>query len=376
MVKTYTGARLVTGGQILSGYDVVTENGMITDVCPHMQNAENARNLDGLYLAPGFIDLHVHGAGGYEFIDGTEEAFLRACEIHAKRGTRALFPTISATDTDTMVRALETAGRIMKEASLLIPGIHLEGPYLAPEMCGGQDAVCIRKPDEKEYLPILERFAPIIARWSYAPEHDDGSFLNALKRFGVVLAIAHSAAEYSHILPAYENGCKLVTHLYSCTSTVTRHGGFRHLGVIESAYLLDDMDVEAIADGCHIPPELMRMIVKIKTPKHTALITDAIRYAGMENAENLQGGTARIPYVVEDGVAKLSDRSAFAGSIATTEQLLKRTCSAGIPLADVVTMLTETPARIMHLTDMGLLAPGKRVLLTAFDENLNVVSID
>ena len=372
MIRTISGARVVTDGRILSNVDVRVEDGRILDVLPRSARAENRVMLDGLYLAPGFIDLHVHGGDGYEFIDATEEAFSKACAVHAKGGTRVIYPTISAADAETTWRALETAERALGSLDAEAPGVHLEGPYLSPEMRGAQDAVYIRRPDPAEYLPILERFAPIIARWSYAPETDDGLFLQALNRYSVKAAAAHTAAEYAHILPAYENGCRLVTHLYSGTSTVTRHGGFRRLGVIESAYLLDGMDVEAIADGCHIPAELMRLIVKIKTPAHTALITDAIRYAGMKDIENACGGTERIPYIIEDGVAKLADRSAFAGSIATTEQLLKRTVQAGVSLADTVRMMTETPARIMGLTRKGRVAPGYDACFTVFDESLNV----
>ena len=373
MKRFLTGARIVTGGKIIDGMDIEVENGTVLGIVPHVPFRADALDLCGMYIAPGFIDMHVHGGDGFEFIDGTEEAFRRACALHAGKGTRVLFPTISAAPAEVMYRALETAERVMKDLPAEIPGIHLEGPYLSADMCGAQDTSVIRRPDPKEYLPLLERFAPIISRWSYAPEKDeDGAFLKALNRYGVVPAIANSAAEYAQILPAYENGLRLVTHLYSATSTVTRHGGFRHLGVIESAFLLDEMDVEAIADGCHLPAELMRMIVKIKGADHVALITDAIRHAGMTNIDHVSGGTERIPYIIEDGVAKLADRSAFAGSIATTEQLLKRTAAAGIPLTDTVRMMTETPARIMKLPRKGRIAPGCDASFTVFDENLNV----
>lgn len=374
MTELLTGARVITDGRVLEGMDIRVENGLITEVAPH-RAFETGKDLGGLTLAPGFIDLHVHGGGGYEFIDGTEEAFRAASCVHFAGGTRVMYPTISATDGDTMIRALETAEKVMRDLPVTVPGIHLEGPYLAPSMCGAQDTVLIRKPDPKEYLPILERFAPVIARWDYAPEQDDGTFLKALNDYRVLPAIAHSAAEYEHILPAYEGGCRLVTHLYSCTSTVTRHGGFRRLGVIESAFLLDGMDAEVIADGCHVPAELMRMIVKIKSPARIALITDAIRCAGQKSASGLVSGTERVPYIIEDGVAKLSDRSAFAGSIATTEQLLKRTVQAGIPVETVVRMLTQTPARIMGLADFGGISAGKKAVFTAFDEKYDIVNI-
>ena len=171
---------------------------------------------------------------------------------------------------------------------------------------------------------------------------------------------------------AYENGCRLVTHLYSCTSTITRHGGFRRLGVIESTYLLDGMYAEAIADGCHLPADLLKLIIKLKGADRVCLITDAIRFGGVNATAPLLGGTQSMPYIIEDGVAKLADRSAFAGSIATTEDLLQRSVKAGIALADVVKMMTQTPAEAIGLSSKGRIVPGYDAQFTVFDSDLNI----
>ena len=163
-----------------------------------------------------------------------------------------------------------------------------------------------------------------------------------------------------------------MTHLYSCTSTLVRKGGFRKLGVIESAYLLDGMYAEAICDGCHLPPELMRLILKGIGPDRTALITDAIRFAGSAQT-GLVGGSGSVSYFIEDGVAKLADRSAFAGSIATTGRILQVTRDMGIPLEDAVKMLTAVPAKIMGLRTLGRIAPGYEAVFTAFDRDLRIL---
>lgn len=373
---TITGAKIISDGQILTGYDVICHNGYIDSVEKHAAHVSNEVALDGMYLAPGFIDLHCHGGGGYEFIDCTDEAFRKIADVHYAHGTRVLYPTLSASDTETTVRFLEKARKLRNEFKLITPGVHLEGPYFSPAMCGAQDTTYIKAPDSSEYLPILQNYADVISRWSYAPERDDGSFQRALNRFGVVGSMGHTAAEYTDVERALGYGCSLITHLYSCTSTITRHGGFRHLGVIECAYLFDELYAEAIGDGCHIPPELMRLIVKGKGPEHICLITDAIRFACMDSAESLEGGTERIPYVIEDGVAKLADRSAFAGSIASTDTILKRTVAAGISLEDTVTMLTSTPAKAIGLEKFGHIKPGYRAVFTAFDERLNVFTCD
>ncbi len=370
----YQNADVVTDGAVLGLRDVVCENGRILENCPAgTGRGDEIRDLCGAYLAPGFIDLHCHGAGGYEFIDGTPEAVIGAAAVHAAHGTRVLFPTISACSFDTAWRALETLEAARNDCGLRIPGVHLEGPYLSPEMSGAQEPGCITAPVEEDYTRLWNRFGSLIARWTYAPERDeDGRFLKFLRTHGIVPSMGHSAAEYDCVLRAFEGGCCLVTHFYSCTSTVIRRGGFRKLGIIESAWLLDELYVEAIADGCHLPPELLRLILKIKGTDHVALITDAIRYAGTESTGAV-GGSGSVAYVIEDGVAKLADRSAFAGSIATTGRILRVTCDAGISLGDAVKMLTRVPAEIMGLSSLGRIAPGYDAVFTAFDKNLKIL---
>ncbi len=370
MEKYITNCKIVSGGKVTEDSGIVIENDKIvdiTDVCP--EGCEVV-DLGGDYITAGFIDLHCHGGGGHEFIDGTDEAVLNACKIHADGGTRVMYPTISATDYDTMYKALEVIERVRESAPLYIAGVHLEGPYLNPEMCGAQDDSIIRYPDKDEYTKLCERFSHLIARWDYAPERDpDNKFLDYLTKNNIVPSSAHTAAKYDDMQRAYEGGNRLVTHLYSCTSTVTREGGFRKLGVIESAFLNDKIFAEVIGDGAHIPKELMQMIFKIKGANRLCLITDAIRFAGCEGANEYNG---KIPYVIEDGVAKLADRTAFAGSIATMQNILKKTVEAGISLADTVTMLTHTPATVMGLDSFGQIKAGYRAVFTVFDKDLNI----
>ena len=370
-MKTYVkNARIITGGEIVDGFGVVVENGKIVSIGSECPDDCLVVNLDGKYLAPGLIELHCHGGNGYEFIDGTEEAVRGSCELHAAHGTKVIYPTISATDYDTMYRALEVIERIKDDMPLSIPGVHLEGPYFSPEMCGAQNGDIIRMPDEVEYNKLYDRFGSLIKRWDYAPEKDkDRKFLAFLNDRGIVPATAHSAAQYNDVVSAFEGGNRLVTHLYSCTSTVVRESGFIKLGIIESTFLLDGMYAEVISDGCHLPPELMRMIYKIKGADRLCLISDAIRHAGCDVEDGTLTSDGEI---IEDGVAKLADRSAFAGSIVTSDALIKRTVSAGIPLESVIKMMTETPAKVMGLVSKGKIAIGFDADFTVLDENLNV----
>ena len=172
---------------------------------------------------------------------------------------------------------------------------------------------------------------------------------------------------------AAKRGCRLVTHLYSCTSTIKREQGFRIAGVVEATYLTDEISAELIADGCHLPHELLRLAYKLKGPDKLAFVTDGMRAAGMNVEGEFEIGG--VPCIVEDNVAKLLDRSAFAGSIATTDRLVKTGVETGIPLTDTLKMMTETPARIMGLEKKGKIEVGYDADLVIFDKNIDIKTV-
>ena len=193
---------------------------------------------------------------------------------------------------------------------------------------------------------------------------------------GILAAIAHTDAIYEEVLEAYHHGgFTLATHFYSAMSGVTRRNAFRFAGVIESAYLLDDMDVEIIADGVHLPAPLLKLIYKIKGPDRIALITDAMRAADMPEGESVLGSFKNgLKVIVEDGVAKLPDRTSFAGSVATADRLVRtRLIMAEVPLVETIQMITETPARIMKVSDRkGSLTKGKDADVVIFNDQIEV----
>jgi len=210
----------------------------------------------------------------------------------------------------------------------------------------------------------------VMKRWSYAPEYDEGAvFCKYLTDHGVIASVGHSDAIYDDVKLAMENGLNLVTHLYSCTSTITRDHGFRRLGIIETAYLEDDLYVEIICDGKHLPPELIRMILKCKGTDKVALITDSMEIAGTDAKIRSLSGRQ---FIVEDGVCKLMDRSAFAGSIATADVLIRtlvKDCDVPVPTA--VKMLTKVPAEILQV-NKGELKAGRDADVVVFDDNINI----
>ena len=186
-------------------------------------------------------------------------------------------------------------------------------------------------------------------------------------------AVGHSDANYEQVKKAYEWGFSLITHLYSCCSSIKRDKGYRILGVIEAAYLIEDMDVEIICDGHHLPEGLIQMVYKFKGPDKTAIITDCLGFAGI-NAPN--GTLLREDIMIEDGVAKLTDRSAFGGSIATFDMLIRTSLKAGLPLVDIIKMSSITPARIMGIDKQtGSLDKGKEADVIVFDEDINMHAV-
>lgn len=366
--------RILVGDGMLDGF-VYIENGKIADVSAADRPANETRDFTGRILAPGFIDLHTHGGGGHAFMDSSAEEVLAGCAHHLRHGTTTILPTVSAGPIANMRRALADidAARRSGRAANRIHGAHLEGPYLSAAQCGAQCPDFITPPQPTDYEALIADYGESIARWTYAPEADaDGSFCRCLRAHGILASAGHTDAIYPDMQRAMENGCSLVTHLYSCTSTVTRDHGFRRLGVIETAFLCDDLDVEIIADGKHLPPELIRMIVKIKGSEHVALVTDSLAIAGTDITEGIMSGT---PFLVEDGVCKLRDRSAFAGSVATADRLVATLVHAcGIPLPTAVQMMTETPARILGV-ERGRIVPGLDADLVVFDDSIAVSAV-
>ena len=370
MITRIKSERIILADRIIGGY-VYFEDGVITAVTSNELAYDSEYDAGSSYVSPGFIDIHTHGAGGYDFTESTE-AVINACNFHLMHGTTSIAPTISAAPMDAMTRAVEYVreARRSPECKPYIIGAHMEGPYLSAEQCGAQRPDFITPPSKEEYTALVEKYGDAIARITYAPENDkDGEFARFMTSHGIVVSAGHTNAIGDEMKVAADNGCKLITHLYSCTSTVTRDKGFRRLGVIESAYLDDDMYVEIIADGRHLPPDLIKLILKIKGTDRVALITDSLAPAGTD-AKTCKGISGE--YIILDGVARLPDLSAFAGSIATADRLIRvMTGEADVPLCDAVKMLTEIPARIMGL-NKGKLAVGYDADIIVFDEGINI----
>ncbi|PRD57448.1 N-acetylglucosamine-6-phosphate deacetylase [Sphingobacterium gobiense] len=363
---------------------VLVENGKIKAIIPtnelsYLDKYEGYTLIDvnQQYLSPGFIDIHIHGGGGYDFMDGTEESFTQIAKTHCRFGTTSLVPTTLTTTTERLEETLQSYESVKKYANdgADLLGIHLEGPYFAMSQRGAQDPRYIRNPDPKEYKSLIDRYKSIV-RWSAAPELEGAlAFGEYLVANNIIAAIAHTDAVYEDVEKAYQVGYKLMTHFYSAMSGVTRRHAFRYAGVVEAGYLIDDFDVELIADGVHLPNPLLELIYKIKGPERMVLITDAMRAAGTNDTLSILGSRDDgMEVLVEDGVAKLKDRTAFAGSVATTDRLVRTMLKLEtIPLTEIIRMISLNPARVMKVEEeKGSIAVGKDADLVVFDANIQV----
>jgi N-acetylglucosamine-6-phosphate deacetylase len=373
-------ARIILPDKIIQDGSVLIEDNIIKHVKSGTIDVEDCIKIDSNnnYLSPGFIDIHTHGAGGYDFMDGTEEAFLKIAQKHAEYGTTSLLPTTLACDMDELFTFFDEykKAKCHNKMGADLVGIHLEGPYFALSQKGAQDAKYIKAPDQKEYEKILSKCDDIL-RWSSAPELEGTErFAKTLRDNNILPAIAHTDAVYEQIIKAYDMGFTHVTHLYSGMNGVIRKNAYRTVGAVQSAYLIDNMTVEIIADNVHLPGSLLQLVHKIKGPDKTALITDSMRGAGMPNGKSIIGSIHNgQEVIIEDGVAKMPDRSCFAGSVATTDRLVRTMINhAGVSLIDSVKMMTTTPAKIMSLSNRkGEIKEGMDADIVLFDENIKIL---
>ncbi len=359
----------------LKGGSVIIDDNKIIEVSNCDLPVIGAKMVDakGMYVTPGGVEIHCHGGGGRDFMEGSEEAFQVAVDAHMQHGTTSIFPTLSSSTIPMIREACATADKMMKDPNSPVLGIHLEGPYFNPKMAGGQLPENIILPDPNDYIPILEE-TNAIKRWDAAPELPGAiAFGKYISKKGILASIAHTNAEYDDVSAAWDAGYSHATHFYNAMPGFHKKQEYKYEGTVESIYLIDDMTVEAIADGIHVPTTILKLIYKLKGVEKTALITDALAVAASDSK------TAFDPRVIiEDGVCKLADHSALAGSIATMDRLIRTMTSpeVNVPLFDVIRMIAETPSKIMNVYDRkGSLEKGKDADILLINNNYDVCGV-
>lgn len=385
MRKLFVNASLVTAGRMLQDSFVAVQDGYILAVstgdAPERFHSWEIIDINGAYLCPGFIDSHCHGGGGHDFMDGSVEAILGAARAHMRHGTTTIAPTtLSCPDSElfAFLENYKAAAQVTENMPHFL-GAHLEGPHFSPAQAGAQPPEYLKPPSVKFAREVLARGEGAIVRWSIAPELDGALETgDYLREMGVLPSIAHTDAMYDDIAAAAQHGYTHMTHFYSGMSQMKRVNAFRVLGAVECGYLMDEMRIELIADGMHLPPELLRLILKLKPHDKITLVTDSMRGAGMPDGPSVLGSLkGGLPVILEGGIAKLPDRSAFAGSMATSDRLVRVMVEkAGLTLPEAVELITGNAAKLYGIYDRaGDIAPGKQADMVVLDNTLHAAQV-
>lgn len=346
-----TNARCIFPDGVRSGLEVVVREGKIAEV-----RAETGRtgseviDLKENFLAPGFVDLHIHGALGRDTMEGKAEAFRVICDYHATGGTTSLLLTTTTAQVKTIEHVLE---RIAAASALpQVAGAHVEGPFISKAKAGAQRATLIRQPTKKAYTPLLKH-ADVIKRMTLAPEGRGAiELIDELRAHGISVSGGHSDAWEEQAKKAFEHGMRSVTHTFNCMSFSRRRGGNRVAGLLEYALSESEIVCELIADGHHVSPTLMKMLYHAKGARGICLVTDATAGAGLPEGSKFELYGRKC--IVQGGVCLLADGSALAGSASRMIDLVRTmVMKVNVPLHEAVAMATDTPAHAVGLPGKG-----------------------
>ncbi len=374
--EALVGPRVVLEDAVLEDHAVLVRDGRIEAIVPEPQLPRDAvrRSLGDGILTPGLIDIHTHGAGGHSFNEGTEAASRSALSALLAAGVTTVLPTVATAPLEDIEQAVRAVASVQGEPGLpRVPGAHLEGPYFARAQCGAQDPDNLRTPDDGSVDRLLEQ-ASAIRMISYAPELPGAVDLTRrLVDADIVPAAGHSDGRDEDLLACQEAGLRHVIHIFSGQSSTVRRGPWRQPGLLEATLTSDDLTVEMIADGKHLPPTLLRLAHRCLRGR-LCLVSDSTPGAGLPDGEHYWMG--RREYVVTDGVGMTLDRTSFGGSTTLLPDMIPIALQAlGIMLPEAVAMASAVPARAAGLDDVGRIAPGCHADLALFTEDLTLKAV-
>ena len=372
--KVMTPQGVIENGSILMEGAKIKAVGKADDI--NLAGKGSIIDAGGKWVLPGFIDIHCHGGMGCDTMDGTVSDIETIAKYHAGGGTTAFLPTTASSSPDVILRALKAVSEAKSKGvdGAAIIGAHLEGPFFAYAKRGCHLPIYVRNPRPAEYNRMME-YADDIASMTLSPEIDGAEgLIKTLVENDIMASIGHSDATYSQILKAIEWGARHVTHMYCAMSTIVKAGPARIIGVVETTLLLDELTTEVIADGKHLPPELVRMVLKAKGIDKVCATTDAMRGAGMPAGVYTFGPKDGQEAVVQDGMAVMPDRTGYASSVVRMNDLIKVLIGpVGLSLTDAVKMASMTPAKIIGVDDrMGSLEAGKDANVVIADDKIDV----
>ncbi len=384
MRRTFlTSASLVLADRVVGGQTLVIEDGRIVEIVsgPRSVSPDEVRvDLAGCVIAPGFVDVHVHGAAGADVMDGPG-AVAAVARVLPRWGVTAFCPTSIACPPQALQAFLNDVGQVRATpeapASRVLPA-HLESNFINPDFRGAQPASCLRVPSatsasahgefsSADVLAVVDRHRPDVGVVTLAPEIDGGLALTrSLTAAGVAVSLGHSGASFEEGEAAIAAGARRGTHLFNRMRPMTH----RDPGLAVAVLAADDVAAELICDGHHVHPAVMRIAVAAKQPSRVLAITDGTAGSGLaKGARAVLGGQA---ITVED-VARLDDGT-IAGSVATMDRVFRCLVECGFDLVQASHMTSTTPARELGLVGYGVIAAGSVADLVVLDAQLHVVS--
>lgn len=354
--------RILTPGAVLHGHELVVAEGRIRAL--RRPGADGGALLDaqGLWVAPGLIDLHVHGALGCDVMDATPASLTTMARHFARRGITSWLPTTMSASPAAIAAALANVAACPQPADgAQHLGLHIEGPYLNPAWRGAQAADALRLPDPQEYGPWLR--SGVVRLITLAPELPGADrLIDAGRRQGVEFAIGHSGADYETVLAAAARGLRQATHV--CNGMAGLH--HRRPGTLGAVLDEDRILAQLIGDGLHVHPAVMRLLLRAKGQERVLLISDAMRATGLGDGEFESGGQT---VTVRAGEARTPD-GALAGSTLTLDEMLRRVMQhCGLALPQALPLASTVPAAALGLTGRkGVLQPGADADLILLDD--------
>lgn len=384
----FTNATIILEDRILADAQVEVHNGRIRAVgqSSGATSVHGTRliNIHGDYLAPGFIDLHVHGGAGHDFMDGTPEAFRAVCKAHARHGTTSLLPTTTVARHDQHLAFLKCCRQVKRAGTggARILGAHFYGPYFAREARGCHPEGSVRDPESKEYAQYLD-FADCLTRATVAPELPGAeAFVRECRTRGIGCNAGHSHATFTQMEEGIRWGITHVDHLFCAMSDRARLRQEQTYpmrgGVMEATLFFDELTTEVIADGKHLTRDLLLLAYKIKGPERLALVTDCSRALDMPDGTYLFGPKdGGEPIVRQEDVGIMPDGKSLASSVVGMDHCVRTFHQlTGVPLEKVIRMASLTPARIAGADkQVGSIAAGKFADLLVLDKNLEVKQV-
>ena len=373
----FKNVRPIINGRLEKNYDIAVENGKITNIAINIdeKTADKVYNLNGIILASGYIDIHTHGGGGHDMMEGSKTALDEISKYHLITGSTTYIPTTLTADIPTTLTALENV-RNYNSPYARIYGTHLEGPFISLKAPGAHPPAYILEPNKENTKWVWEN-KDIITRITVAPDQKSSDwFTTECTKNNIQISLGHDASIDDEINALTDNGASSVTHMYNCTSRCSRRTTpHKHLGLTEVGLTDNRLYNEVIADNRHVPNPLFKMIYKLKSADKICLVSDSLAIAGNNGGEFYLGsGISKQRIVIEEDVAIIKELNTYAGSVTPISKMVANLCqNLNIPLEECVKMGSLNQAKLLNIADRGDIKVGMLADFNTLDEQGNLI---